>query len=265
MRSSLFLIREHEKTEIDAPLRATTIGAISDKWQATFEERWRRRKLEVALSYDIQWLTVSLPETNLAELRFRPARLIGTVLLDGRSNILDPRKGYFSSLTLDQGVKALGSEFDVSRIFTQQFAYTPLPGSLVAASGLRFDRASGGGQSFLTTERLSFGGPTTVRGYDRAGVNLLDLFGSVGATTDVLVLNQELRFPILGDLRGVAFVDFGQVTVEFEGARGKDSRLGTGIGLRYSTPVGVLRIDLGFPLRGQDKKGKIYFGLGQAY
>ena len=81
----------------------------------------------------------------------------------------------------------------------------------------------------------------------------------------MLVLNQELRFPIWGDLRGVAFIDFGQIAAEFADARGTDRRLGTGLGLRYSTPVGVLRVDLGFPLLGPDKKGKLYFGLGQAF
>jgi outer membrane translocation and assembly module TamA len=185
--------------------------------------------------------------------------------MDGRNNILDPRKGYFSSVSADYGAKALGSEFDFSRVFTQQYAYIPVPLGIVAASGVRFERATGGGQSFLATERLSFGGPTTIRGYERDRVDLLDLFAAVGATTDVLILNQELRFPIWGDLRGVGFVDFGKLAAHFEDVRGTETRLGAGLGLRYSTPVGVLRVDLGFPLRGSDKKGKLYFGLGQAF
>ena len=265
LRTSLYLVREHEQTEVDVEPLAITIPAVGDSWEATLEERWRRGKLETALSYNIQWLTLGFPGTDFTDVRFRPARLIGTVLLDGRNNILDPRRGYFSSLSGDYGAKVLGSEFNFSRIFTQQFAYVPVPGSLVAASAVRFERASGEGQSFLTTERLSFGGPTTVRGYERDRVELLDLFSAAGATTDVLVLNQELRFPIWGDLRGVAFIDFGQIAAEFADARGTDRRLGTGLGLRYSTPVGVLRVDLGFPLLGPDKKGKLYFGLGQAF
>jgi hypothetical protein len=53
VRSSLYLIREHQRTEVDVPTLAITIPAASDKWQATVEERWRRGKLETALSYDI--------------------------------------------------------------------------------------------------------------------------------------------------------------------------------------------------------------------
>jgi translocation and assembly module TamA len=186
--------------------------------------------------------------------------------MDGRNNILDPSRGYFSSLTYNWGAKVIGSEFDFTRIFTQQFAYLPLPGGLVSASGFRFERSAGdSGQAFLSTERLAFGGPTTIRGYERDEVDLLDLLSASGATTKVLLLNQEARFPIFADLRGVAFFDYGRFEVNFEGTSGSLTRMGTGAGLRYSTPVGVLRFDVGYPLRGEDRKVRYYFGLGQAF
>jgi translocation and assembly module TamA len=186
--------------------------------------------------------------------------------MDARNNILDPSRGFFSSITYNYGAKFLGSEFDFDRLFTQQFLYRPLPGRIVSASALRYERSSGDrGQGFLSTERLAFGGPTTIRGYDRDEVELLDLLSSLGATTKVLLLNQELRFPLLGDLRGVAFVDYGELRARFENFSGTTIRLGTGVGLRYSTAVGVLRFDVGFPLRGDEKKTQFYFGLGQAF
>jgi outer membrane protein assembly factor BamA len=266
LRSSLFLVREHEKAALEVEGEASRAAAERDAFEITLEERYRPRgRLELALSYNVQWLTLRFPTLRLAPLDLRPARVIGTVLLDGRSSILDPRHGYFSSLSLEYGAEFLGSEFPIRRLFTQQYGYLPLPAGLLFASGARYDWASGDGQRYLATERLGLGGATTVRGYDRDTVNLLDLLGLTGATTQVLVLNEELRFPLWGDLRGVAFLDYGQARADLDRGPESEWRLGTGVGLRYSTPVGVLRFDVGFPLRGTDKSTKYYFGLGQAF
>jgi outer membrane protein assembly factor BamA len=267
LRSSLFVVREQETLEISDPA-VGTFPATGDSWQVTLEERYRvTRKVELALAYDIQWLDLSFSGPLGGEtLRYRPARLVPTVLMDGRNQILDPTRGFFSSLTYNIGSKKLGSEFDFTRLFTQQFAYVPLPGRIVSASGLRYERSGGDeGQAFLTTERLGFGGATTIRGYDRGELELLDLLSTAGATTKVLLLNQEARFPIFGDLRGVAFFDYGRLQARLDTATGTLVRMGTGLGLRYSTPVGVLRLDVGYPLRGDDKKARFYFGLGQAF
>ena len=267
-RSSLYLVREREDFDVTLGIGTLPTPGVSDTWQVTLEERFRpTRRVELALSYDIQWVKVGLPTfRDRAPLSGRPARLIPTVLMDARNNILDPSRGFFSSVTYNWGSELLGSEFGFHRLFTQQFLYRPLPGRLVSASGFRYERSSGDrGQAFVTTDRLSFGGPTTIRGYTRPEVELLDLLSAAGATTDMLLLNQELRFPILGDLRGVAFVDYGELRARLEGLEGTEVRLGTGLGLRYSTPVGVLRFDVGFPLKGDEKKTQFYFGLGQAF
>jgi translocation and assembly module TamA len=117
----------------------------------------------------------------------------------------------------------------------------------------------------LRAERLDFGGATTVRGYERDQADALDILAAFGADIQILVLNQELRFPLFGDLRGVAFVDYGQAWASLSGLSATEVRVGTGLGLRYSTAVGVLRLDAGYPLRGDDRKVRFYFGLGQAF
>ena len=265
LRSSLFLVRELSRTEIVLERDAAAVPAEADTWELTLEERVRRGKLELALSYDIQWLTLRVPQTRLAEIALRPARLIGTVLMDGRSNILDPRKGYFSSLSFEYGAEFLGSQFDFTRLFTQNFGYLPLPSGLLFATGVRYEWASGQGQAYLSTQRLGIGGATTVRGYENNSLELINLLSFFGATTHVLVLNEELRFPLWRDLRGVAFLDYGRLWAGLSEGSGTEYRLGAGGGLRYSTPVGVLRFDVAFPLRGQERTTRYYFGLGQAF
>ena len=82
----------------------------------------------------------------------------------------------------------------------------------------------------------------------------------------VLVLNQELRFAGPRNIGAAVFYDGGNV---FD--RIKDFSLSlrhsVGFGLRYGSAIGLVRVDIAFPLnrRPQDRGYQIWFGLGQAF
>ena len=80
-------------------------------------------------------------------------------------------------------------------------------------------------------------------------------------------LSFEARVGLTENLGAVAFLDGGTA---FEGKTfdsGENLLWGTGLGLRYHTPVGPLRLDVGFPLdrREIDDGFQIYLSLGQAF
>ena len=82
-----------------------------------------------------------------------------------------------------------------------------------------------------------------------------------------LILNHELYLPLWGALRGVAFLDAGNV---WESTSTIDSEIFTsiGVGLRWSSPVGPLRLDLAHALdrrEGIDPEFKVYFGFGNIF
>jgi outer membrane protein assembly factor BamA len=232
------------------------------------EERLRTRgKLEMAGSYNAQWARLDLPPVppQIGDTRFTLVRLIGTALLDGRNDLIDTTRGYFSSASYEFGDRSLGSDFPIRKLLLQQFVYLPA-GRVVFASAARFERAGGEGTAFFPEDRLLAGGANTVRGYVEnslraVGVNLL------GGVTSLLVLNQELRFPIAGPVRGVVFADGAVFEARLEGDRNSESRWSTGLGLRYVTPVGILRLDFGIPLdQGfEPRRGRFYFSLGQVF
>lgn len=263
LRSSLFLTR----TRADLPV--VVLGTRSvlqrDTTELTLEERLKPgRRLELAASYGLNWTRFrgEVFFVGPVEQRLRVARLTGTALLDGRDTIVDPQRGYFHSTSFEYGAPALGSEFSFNRLFVQQYAYLPGPGRTVLASAVRLERASGADQALLTSGRLAAGGATTVRGYaeDFGGAGL---GGTATGISTLLVLNQELRFPILGLLHGGVFFDHAS---RFAGEEGRVlARSGLGLGLRFSTSVGVLRLDFGYPLSGEPRKGRFYLALGQAF
>lgn len=65
--------------------------------------------------------------------------------------------------------------------------------------------------------------------------------------------NAELRFPVLGALRGAAFVDIGQVWKTAAEARLRDLAWSPGFGIRYFSPIGPIRVDIGYNTRGAEQ------------
>ncbi len=266
LRSSIFLTGTRQTDIFEEDIEARIDGRVLE---VTLEERLRiGRKLEFAGSYNAAWTEFDVPEAVIFGLpfdRFKLSRFIGTALLDGRNDLIDTTRGYFSSASYEYGDEATGSDFPIRKLLAQQFVYVPV-GGIVLGSAARFERAQGIGTAFLQDDRLLAGGANTVRGYAEdslqpVGVNLL------GGSTSLLVLNQELRFPIAGPVRGVLFGDGAIFVADLEGVRSRTSHWSTGLGLRYVTPVGILRFDFGIPLDQGFKpsRGRFYFSLGQVF
>jgi outer membrane protein assembly factor BamA len=91
-----------------------------------------------------------------------------------------------------------------------------------------------------------------------------DVTSLVGTNSDLFVVrpiggaalvegNVELRFPVLGGLRGAAFLDFGQVWNTAKEARLRDLAWSPGLGIRYFSPIGPIRVDVGYNTRGAEQ------------
>ena len=129
------------------------------------------------------------------------------------------------------------------------------------------------GSSLLDTPRddLFFsGGGGTVRGqpYRSLGVTVNpgtpDEF-TVGGTY-MAVASAEARARVTETIGIVGFVDMGQVGVDGFGSADSNWQAGAGIGLRYDTSIGPIRLDVAAPVHGDTGDGvQVYIGLGQAF
>jgi len=116
-----------------------------------------------------------------------------------------------------------------------------------------------------TNRRLFSGGGGSVRGFETQAVGPLGDDGDPvgGLTAAEIGIEGRLRF---GNIGVVPFVDAGLVSQELF-SEYDEIRVGAGLGLRYHSPVGPIRLDVGFPLnrRGRDPDFQFYISIGQAF
>jgi len=167
---------------------------------------------------------------------------------------------------------------------TQAFGANSLTFAILQASGSTYFDLSGNGRSVLALrgivgsvlgasnfdlppdQRLYAGGSGTVRGYRYQSIGPLFPDGDPIGGTAVDAASIEFRQRLFGNFGVVTFVDAGQASdegVPFTGTL----RVGAGIGVRYYTPIGVVRADFAMPLNrppNGDSFG-IYISLGQAF
>ena len=270
LRTGLFLYASSEDLTFDGQ----TV-AVEQLRGISLEQRWRRRRgVEITYGYRYEfnhtYIPDAAPDDPFAFQDTTVARLTLAGLYDRRDDPADSHRGTFSSASLDQASNWLGSDTSYRKILAQQYAFWRV-GPVVLASRAIGGTTFGGDNP---TDRFQAGGATTVRGYVENSLGARDIFGEVIGGDELLILNQELRFPIYRWFRGVAFVDAGNAFSELQPFAFGDLAVGYGAGLRLSSPIGLLRLDFGIPAtappnstrRGNSVgSGRFYFGLGHIF
>ena len=140
-------------------------------------------------------------------------------------------------------------------------------GAFTWAQGYRLGLAWGlGGEPVIVNERFRAGGASSLRGFGTNEVGPRGFFGEPVGGEAVVLMNQELRYHHRSGLGLVGFYDTGNVFPTVDSMR-LDFRHTLGAGLRWASPIGLLRVDLGIPVdREPEEKGyRLFFGVGQAF
>jgi outer membrane protein assembly factor BamA len=202
------------------------------------------------------------------DLTIALAVLNASVAWDTRDNVADPSRGWLLSSSFDWAPAALGTDFRFVKHLAQAYFFQPWRG-LVLVSAARYGIAAPlDEQDLVLSERYYAGGARTVRGVDEDTLGPQFAFGGAAGGESLLVLNQEVRFPIYRWLRGVGFVDAGNVFEQAAGAALGDLVTSYGAGLRLATPFALIRVDYGRPFSaspGESRGGRWTFGIGHAF
>ena len=207
--------------------------------------------------------------------------------VDRRDDPLIPTRGWTAGLQAEYAFSTLGGSAEFVKLFSQQTAYLDLGRLGVVAGSLRIGAIEPlGDLSFLDptvpgglesanipiSERFFAGGRTTHRAYrrDLLGVPgetlLLITEGDVGLRrvpiggNGLLLVNLDYRFPIAAGIGGTLFFDAGNVFGAWNKIDPSELEVGAGVGLRYLSPIGPLRLEVGWKLEKEpDQSGTVVF------
>lgn len=242
------------RTSVTWEQRARLAGSLSVSYAYTFERNHTfdsNTSESDPLAFDI---TVNI------------ARLNGAAAWDTRDDPTDTTRGLFASSTLEFAPEEVGSDIRFVRQVQQAYYFRPWRNVVFASAARLGTVVPLGGQDLIPSERFFAGGSRTVRGVPEGALGPRDVFGDAAGGRLMIVLNQEVRVPVYRWLRGIAFVDAGNVFARAREASLRDLVGSVGFGVRLATPFALLRVDYGRTAWGTpDSSGRWTFGIGQAF
>lgn len=188
------------------------------------------------------------------------------LVYDNREITTDAREGIYAKAELfpflGQRDADDGARLTVDARYYRSFAEESLTLAARGQLGSVFNARSGAvPESFLFLS----GGGGTVRGqpFESLGV---DRNGTVGSGEGFAGLSLEARYRLTDTIGAVGFFDYGFITEGDVFTGSGKSHSGAGLGVRYDTPVGPIRLDIAAPVGGDTDDGvQFYFGLGQSF
>ena len=273
VRSSFNFVRRQVRSELGVRLspKYSAAGFYSIERTELFDEKF-------TASADPLLIDRLFPQVRLAKVS-------GSLLRDTRNDVADAQRGSLLVATSDMAVRSLGSQVGFIKTYLQAFTYRRLPGERrsVVALGARLGAAHGfarmvdGGtvQDLPASERFFAGGDTTVRGFSLDRLGAADTITTSGFPTGgngLIILNAEWRVAVVRAFDAVTFVDAGNVFQYVGDLNLGALRPAVGFGVHYRSPVGPIRVELGFNVHprelvpGHREKGSVLnISLGRAF
>ena len=285
------------------PIYSAQLGQIGVQFQKPLDAK---RSKHIILRYTFQYTSLSnilIPDlVPPADQQYRLSGFSAAYSRDTRDSVLDAHHGIYQSLELGFNSSVLGSSADFARVLAQISHYRNVGGGIIWANNVRLGLEQQFNGSFIPlSEEFFTGGGSTLRGFPLNGAGpqrLLCLETTGGTCTSqitvpeggnmLFILNSELRIPtpIKKGLGIAVFYDAGNVFTPIGFHQWSFTSCGTNIinnaptgvaancfsssvggGLRYATPVGPVRVDLGHNLNGIPgiKSTQLFITLGQAF
>jgi outer membrane protein insertion porin family len=191
-----------------------------------------------------------------------------SLFYDTRDNPFNPTSGSINGVMLKFASGILLSETEFIKAVVQSSWYFQLRRGLVFAFSFKGGAAHGLGESveLPLIERFFLGGRNTVRGYTHDTLGPKGVGDNPTGGNAFVLFNTEFRISLGKGFGLVTFVDSGNVWKKISNVS-TELRYTTGLGLRYNTPVGPIRIDYGYKLNRErgESAGEIHFSLGHAF
>ncbi len=169
------------------------------------------------------------------------------------------RRGYSLAATLQGGADALGSQTDFASLQLTARGILPLGsrGRLLVATDAKILEA-GDFSALPPSQRFFLGGDRSVRGYAFQSISPENAAGDDIGGSRSLSFSIETDYQVSGNWGLAAFFDGGDVS---DGTPSSFDK-GVGLGIRYRSPVGMIRVDLAHPLDDPDNNFRLHLSIG---
>ncbi|MCK4236629.1 MAG: outer membrane protein assembly factor BamA, partial [Candidatus Krumholzibacteria bacterium] len=271
--------------ERDATIEPAIVKALS--FSASVSRRFSRR---TSLLFGYSFERIRRLEVVEEKEKSRRRSLDFIFTRDTRDYYFNPKRGRYATVEGRFAGGSLGGEDHFYSLVVSFQSYGNLSRNTVFAYRIRAGYADAFGDSreagLPIESRFFAGGGNSVRGYRENSLGPLRDGNEARGGRVLLLTNLELRFPIpylsKYNFGGAIFFDGGNVWNSIEEIKGSyfrlvsrmddttilDYRYGTGLGIRYYTPVGPIRLDIGFPVKktpDMDYNNWIHISLGQIF
>jgi outer membrane protein assembly complex protein YaeT len=277
----------------------------SNGGRATVTRRWRRSggpvlasrpSSTLSLTYINEYETYSISNEALEDPTFRDDLIAlgldprtgtgrGTrsaIALDaGRNttnNLLEAKQGYVAALHLEKAGGLLAGTWNYYELTSEGRIFRSIGNRLVLAGQARLGTIDAVGDPEIKVpffKRYFLGGATNLRGWGRYEVSPLSGSGLPIGGFSFMNFSTELRAQLWRNFGAVIFLDGGNVWYSRWNFDLNDLRYDVGPGLRYQTPIGPIRVDVGFQLnpipglivngKPQPRAYRFHFSIGQAF
>jgi translocation and assembly module TamA len=243
-------------------------GQLTDKNTLYFGRGGRRDDIEyfLSLQYQTERSSVDPGMGRTSETARSQALTLGYAwALRRLDSKLDPRSGYTVSAQLSGAAKGLGSDASFVRAYGRAMRFWPMPegstlegGALVGLleAGMVFSQ----GREGIPSENLfRAGGAQSLRGYRYQGLGV-PLGEAVVGGRVLALASLEYQHPIAGNWYGAGFVDVGNAADRWSDWK---AVRGTGVGLRWRSPIGPVNLDAAYADR--DRRWRFHFSVGYSF
>ena len=206
--------------------------------------------------FQLEYLDVESDIPSFQEGNYLINSLFYRVVLDGRDSEMDAKNGYYASLYLEKAMKQLGSDMDYFKVLGEA-RYIKEFKPIVLASKIKVGTIS---QETPAFKHFFLGGAMSNRGYEYRDLGKHAGKYPIGGLT-IVDASLESRYYVTENFSVVSFFDSSKISQEVNDFSTHWYNA-YGLGLRYLSVIGPLRLDVGYP---QEGGFALHLGIGQVF
>lgn len=196
-------------------------------------------------------------DDNYKTFLLYPSFSFSRIRADGR---LFPLWGDSQRYTLEAAAKNIGSDIDFIRLQMQHVWIRTLEEKhrFIARGSFGFIQANDFNR-VPPSFRFFAGGDRSIRGFKYQSISPKDKNGKLMGSSRLVTGSIEYQYNVSGDWWSALFVDTGEAIDRFDKT---DFRTGVGVGVRWASPIGPLKVDIATPVSNFGNSVQFYIGLG---